>query len=107
MPGVGRVVERAYSPAEKRALGSSIDTLGETTSDVYLNDHVYWQNVPVAIWNYKLGGYQVLKKWLSYRDHDVLRRALRPDEVLGFSEITRRVGRVLTLKAHNLECNTL
>ena len=31
-----------------------------------------WSNVPAAVWNYKLGGYQVLKKWLSYRESKVL-----------------------------------
>jgi hypothetical protein len=29
---------------------------------------------------YTLGGYQVIKKWLSYRERAVLRRALKPDE---------------------------
>lgn len=92
MPGSGRVVERAYTQNEKSALGSSIDTLGETTLDVYLNDHVFWRNIPVAVWDYKLGGYQVLKKWLSYREHDVLGRTLKPNEVFDFSEMARRVG---------------
>ncbi len=101
MPGVGRVVERAYTSDEKSALGSSIDKVGETTSDVYLNDHVFWRNVPVAIWYYKLGGYQVLKKWLSYREYDVLGRALKPDEVLDFSEMARRVGSLLITRHEN------
>ena len=33
------------------------------------------------MWSYKLGGYQVLKKWLSYRERGVLNRPLRPEEV--------------------------
>ncbi len=60
MPGQGRIVEREYT-TEERAV------LGEKTLDVYLNDRAFWSNVPAAIWDYKLGGYQVLKKWLSYR----------------------------------------
>jgi hypothetical protein len=28
--------------------------------------------VPSRVWAYTLGGYQVIKKWLSYREHDVL-----------------------------------
>ena len=59
---------------------------------MYLNDRAFWRNVPAAIWDYKLGGYQVLKKWLSYRERDVLGRALTPEEVLYFAEMTRRVG---------------
>ena len=97
MPGQGRIVEREYTPEERAALGDAIPTLGAKTLDVYLNDHAFSRNVPAAIWDYKLGGYQVLKKWLSYRERDVLGRALTPDEVLYFAETARRVGTVLQL----------
>ena len=47
-----------------------------------LENHIaYWRNVPAAVWTYKLGGYQVLKKWLSYRERKVLGRPLKLDEV--------------------------
>ena len=95
MPGQGRIVEREYTPDERTALGDAIPSLGEKTLDVYLNDRAFWRNVPAAIWDYKLGGYQVLKKWLSYRERDVLGRALTPEEVLYFAEMARRVGAVL------------
>ena len=77
MPGQGRLSER-----------------GELV-DVWLNDRVYWADVPRAVWEYRLGGYQVLKKWLSYREHKVLGRALRLEEVQWFSEVARRVSAVL------------
>ena len=95
MPGQGRIVEREYTDDERAALGDAISALGEKTLDVYLNDRAYWRNVPAAIWDYKLGGYQVLKKWLSYRERDVLGRALTPEEVLYFAEMTRRVGGIV------------
>ena len=95
MPGQGRIVEREYTPDERAALGDATATLGGTTFDVYLNDRAFWRNVPAAIWGYKLGGYQVLKKWLSYRERDVLGRALSPEEVLYFAETARRVGATL------------
>ena len=95
MPGQGRIVEREYTPDERQALGAAISVLGEKTLDVYLNDRAFWRNVPAAIWGYKLGGYQVLKKWLSYRERDVLGRALLPEEVLYFAEMARRVGAIL------------
>ena len=41
--------------------------LGETTFDIHLNERAFRRNVPASVWNYRLGGYQVLKKWLSYR----------------------------------------
>ena len=68
MPGQGRVVERGYTADERAALGEAARTLGDTTFDVHLNDRAYWRNVPTAVWGYKLGGYQVLKKWLSHRE---------------------------------------
>ena len=95
MPGQGRIVEREYTEDERAALGDAIPALGAKTLDVYLNDHAFWRNIPAAVWGYKLGGYQVLKKWLSYRESDVLGRALTPEEVLYFAEMTRRVGGIL------------
>ena len=50
--------------------------MGDTTADVYLNGDAFWRNVPAAVWTYRLGGYQVLKKWLSYRERSLLGRAL-------------------------------
>ena len=97
MPGQGRIVERAYTAAERAALGDTIAALGDTTFDVYLNDRAFWRNVPAAVWAYKLGGYQVLKKWLSYRERGVLGRALSPEEVLYFAETARRVGGIATI----------
>ena len=81
MPGHGRVVERSYTSEEREVVGDTVPTLGDTTLDVYLNDRAYWRNVPASVWGYKLGGYQVLKKWLSYRERKVLGRGLRPEEV--------------------------
>ena len=97
MPGQGRVEERPYTPTDLAVLGDSIGILGETTFDIYLNSHAYWRNVPAAVWNYKLGGYQVLKKWLSYREHKILERALRPEEVQHFTDTARRIAAILRL----------
>ena len=95
MPGQGRAAERDYSPQERAALGDALPALGETTFDIYLNGEAFWRNVPGAVWNYRLGGYQALKKWLSYREQDVLGRALRPEEVQYFANTARRVGTII------------
>ena len=99
MPGQGRAVERAFTPAERAAMGDVMPALGKTTFDVYLNARAFWRNVPAAVWDYRLGGYQVLKKWLSYRERDILGRALSPEEVVYFAEMARRVGG--TLQTHD------
>ena len=65
------------------------------TVDIYLNDNAYWQNIPTKVWQYRLGGYQVLKKWLSYRDHKVLARPLTLDEVNHFTQTARRIAAIL------------
>ena len=97
MPGQGRLVERDYTADERAALGDATGVLGQTTSDIYLNGNAYWRNVPAAVWRYKLGGYQVLKKWLSYRERAVLGRALLPEEVLYFAEVARRIGAIVAM----------
>ncbi len=103
MPGRGRVVERAYPPGECAALAEDLGALGETTFDVYLNGQAFWRNVPAAIWGYRLGGYQVLKKWLSYREHGVLGRRLRAEEVQHFTDTARRIGALLLATANGPE----
>ena len=97
MPGQGRAVERSYTAEERAALGDAADTLGSATFDIYLNDRAYWRNVPSTVWSYKLGGYQVLKKWLSYRERGVLNRPLRPEEVQHFTDTARRIAAILGL----------
>ena len=95
MPGQGRAEQRPYTAEERAALGDAITTLGESTVDVYLNDRAYWRNVPTNVWNYKLGGYQVLKKWLSYRESKVLGRGLTIEDVQYFTDVARRIASIL------------
>ena len=95
MPGQGRIVERVFTLEERAAMDDSLAVLGETAFDVYLNANTFWRNVPAAVWRYKLGGYQVLKKWLSYRERDILGRKLKPEEVRHFANTARRVAATL------------
>ena len=85
-------------PAASQAKPATAEAiLGETTRDIHINDRAYWRNVPAAVWDYKLGGYQVLKKWLSYRERAVLSRPLTPDEIHHFTNTTRRIAAILLL----------
>ena len=95
MPGTGRAVQRSFALDEQAALTQANPALGKTTYDVWLNERAFWRNVPAAVWNYRLGGYQVLKKWLSYRERSVLKRPLRPEEVQYFTDTTRRIAAIL------------
>ena len=49
--------------------------------DVYLNDRAYWKDVPLEVWEYRLGGYQMLKKRVSYRESKLLGRGSGVGEV--------------------------
>lgn len=76
---------------------------GEQTGDLYINDDVFFANVPEAVWSYQLGGYPVLKKWLAYRQAD--RRDGNPltdDERKWFRQIIQRIAALLAL-GHELD----
>ena len=115
MPGPGLTSQRAYTDAERaaltnegKAIGLSLDEvlalLGDTTFDIHLNADTWWGNVPARVWDYTLGGYPVIKKWLAYREYDVLGRPLKPDEAAYVSEVVRRVAAIL-LMGPNLDAN--
>ena len=61
--------------------------------DLEMNGRAHWQNVPIEVWEYRLAGYLVLKKWLSHRESKVLGRELRVGEVSWWSVVARRVAR--------------
>ena len=58
--------------------------------------------MPTDVWGYKLGGYQVLKKWLSYREHGILGRAMKPEEVQYFTDTARRIVAILSATAKKI-----
>ena len=82
-------------PGRTAALDDASTILGKSTFDIHLNRRAWWRNVPAAVWRYKLGGYQVLKKWLSYRERDILARPLKPEEVQHFTDTARRIAAIL------------
>ena len=105
MPGQGRTRERACDSEERTAMGDAMPVLGEIgerTVDVHLNDRAFWRNVPARVWAYQLGGYRVLKKWLSYRERELLGRPLSADEVQYFTDTARRIAAILLLTSKPL-----
>ena len=109
MPGRGRAVERPYTGLELASfregladLDMTMDELlaclGETCYDIYLNDVAYWRCIPARVWKYTIGGYQVMKKWLSYRERALLGRDLKSEEARYVTEMTRRIAAILLLE---------
>ena len=69
----------------------------ENAYDIWINDHVYWANVPKDVWDMTIGGYPVIKKWLSYREYKVLGRPLKTDELFYITQVVRRLKALLLL----------
>ena len=103
MPGRGRSVTRDYAPGEA-PVQTEAALLGARTLDVFLNEDACWRNIPEKVWNFTIGGYQVLKKWLSYREQRLLGRALTPGEVRYVRDVARRLAAV-QLMAPELDAN--
>jgi hypothetical protein len=78
--------------AQSLTLDDALELLGQRCVDVYLNGGAYWAAVPVNVWDYNLGGYQVLKKWLSYREEPLLGRPLSEEEVRYFATLPKSSG---------------
>ncbi|BAI75011.1 adenine specific DNA methyltransferase (plasmid) [Azospirillum sp. B510] len=108
MPGRGRLTARAaYDPATEAAIRKALanaalpatllDRLGPPV-DVHLNEAAYWADVPTAVWDYRIGGYQVIKKWLSYRERSVLGRDLTMDELEYVTAMVRRLTAIILME---------
>ncbi|MEI6047097.1 MAG: type ISP restriction/modification enzyme, partial [Chloroflexota bacterium] len=111
MPGKGKLIERDYTLEEVAALEKllvtggltveqAFDRLGGRTCDLYLNEKAYWRNVPLNVWNYYIGGYQVIKKWLSYREKEMLGRALQVEEAREVTAMIRRIAALVLLEPY-------
>jgi hypothetical protein len=109
MPGKGKLTERDYTEAERAAIAEgaaaismtleqALSVLGEKTCDVYLNGRACWKNIPAKVWEYTIGGYQVIKKWLSYREAKLLGRAITPDEAHYVRDMARRIAAICLMQ---------
>ena len=118
MPGKGKLETRAFTAAETAAFdvgqasrlspsksdksetGATpvLPLLGPATHDIFLNEAACWRNVPEKVWDYTIGGYQVIKKWLSYREFELLGRALTPDEAREVTHTARRIAALILLQ---------
>jgi hypothetical protein len=81
-------------------IGSCISTIGfekitcqkptynETEARIYIGKEVYFDGVTPEIWNFKIGGYQVLDKYLKER----VERILTSEEIKNVSNIIKVLG---------------
>ena len=92
MPGKGKL---ATAISGCRA---GLQTAVVRVSRFYLNESACWKNIPAPVWDYTIGGYQVIKKWLSYREFALLGRALTPDEAREVTHMARRIAALILLQ---------
>lgn len=113
-PGRGKTEVRPWTDNELAAFQASSEALGieyermlellGQAVDVYLNDNTCWKAVPESVWSYAIGGYLVVKKWLSYRELGILGRALTKDEAREVTAMVRRLT-ILVLLTDTLDAN--
>jgi predicted helicase len=62
---------------------------------VYINPQKYFANIPKQIWEFKIGGYQVLEKWL--KDRKKCDRALSDEDIIHYQKIVVALQQTLKI----------
>jgi len=66
----------------------------EKEEKIYINDRQYFSGVSKEVWNYYIGGYQVLDKWLKERED----RVLSDDEIAHFLKVIATLSHTIELQ---------
>jgi len=77
--------------AKNKAAGRRYDADAQR---VYINKEQYFDNIPEHLWTYRIGGYQVLDKWLK----DRAERRLTPAEVRHYCRTATALAETLKLQ---------
>ena len=67
----------------------------ETSQRVYINRQQYFEGISTELWEHMVGGYQVLKKWLSDRKG----RILTSSDITHYQRIVRSLHETQRLMA--------
>ncbi|MEQ9482815.1 type ISP restriction/modification enzyme [Coleofasciculus sp. F4-SAH-05] len=78
--GDNAVTEVTYKPKEQR---------------VYINKTRYFEGIAPDVWEFKIGGYQVLSKWL--KDRKKAKRTLSFDELLHYQKVVVAIKETMEL----------
>ncbi len=66
----------------------------EKTGIVWINDKQFFGGIEPEVWNYQIGGYQVLDKWLKDRKG----KTLTPDEIKHYCKIVTAIRKTIDLQ---------
>ncbi|HMI89026.1 MAG TPA: type ISP restriction/modification enzyme [Polyangiaceae bacterium] len=87
-----------YLPRPFREEEQAHAAWGSETGELWINKRVFVGNVPIRVWEYELGGYPLLKKWLGYRQQSHRDgRLLTIAEMKMIRSIVHRIASVLAL----------
>lgn len=62
---------------------------------VHINKNQYFEGIEPAVWEYQIGGYRVLAKWLKDRK----KKELSLDEIKHYCQIVTSISKTITLQA--------
>ena len=85
----------ACSPSTSPATSSAALRGGLGTGRVYINNRQYFQGVEPEVWEFHIGGYEALEKWLKDRK----RRTLSYDDVTHYGKIVVALEETIRLMA--------
>jgi predicted helicase len=79
------LMKKQFPPTIKYEISGSntVDSVKYNDGKLYINKTQYFDNIPENVWNFHIGGYQVLDKWLKSRK----KRELSVQEILHFIQI--------------------
>ena len=66
----------------------------EKTGRVFINSEQYFEGIPKEVWEYRIGSYQILKKWLKDRKE----RALSTDNIEHYLKVISTIKRTIDLQ---------
>jgi Type ISP C-terminal specificity domain/Eco57I restriction-modification methylase len=69
-----------------------------STQTIFWNESAGWRNVPQRVWDYEVGGFQVLPKWLGYR-HASRGHTLTSAEIEYVTMVCRRISTLVELES--------
>jgi predicted helicase len=87
--GDSEVVHVRYAPPGQDAKGKP------TPGRVYINTEQYFEGVPPQVWEFRVGGYQVLEKWLKDRQG----RRLSFDDLMHYQKVVVALKETMRLMA--------
>lgn len=75
--------------------GNMVEKVEYKNKKVFINQFQYFENIESDVWNYFVGGYQVLLKWLKDRKG----RTLSSDEIKHYCKVISSISKTIKLQS--------